>query len=108
MLRGNVVFQRRYIDQALGQIGAKVDDLERANNGIEAGKLEAERGEINLLNLDGGIAGDGWEQRLKLLKLLALGVLLRCGLQDQAEVLTQATGNRVVEREVKDGVRRFA
>ena len=64
MLRGNVFLQSGYIHQALRQIGAEVDHLEGANNGIQSGKFQSESGQIDLLHLDGGVAGHGRQKRL--------------------------------------------
>ena len=54
MLRGDVVLQRRDIDQVLGEVGAEVDDLKGSDDGVEAGKREAEGGEVDLLDFDAG------------------------------------------------------
>ena len=104
VLGGDVVFQRGDVDQALREVGAEVEDLERTDDGIEPGKLKSEGGEVELLDLDAGVGGDGGKQGLELLEPLAVGVLLRGGLQDQAEVLAQAALDGVVEREIEDVV----
>ena len=54
VLGGDVVLQRRDVDEVLGEVGAEVDDLEGADDGVEAGKREAEGGEVDLLDLDAG------------------------------------------------------
>ena len=51
---------------------------------------------------------DGGKKRLQFFEALAVGVLHRGGLQDEAEVLTKAALDGVVEREVEDIAGRFA
>ena len=72
--------------------------------GFKPGELQPEGRQIDLLNLNGSVAGDGRQQRLQLFELLALGVLLRGRLQDEAEILAQATRNRVIERKIEHRV----
>ena len=94
--------QRGDVDQVLGEVGAEVDDLKGPDDGVETGEREAEGGEVDLLDLDAGGDIDGGQQRLQFFEPLAVGVLHGGGLQDQAEVLTQAALDGVVEREVED------
>ena len=75
VLRGDVVLQRGDVDEILGEVGAEVDDLEGADDGIEAGEREAEGGEVDLLDLDAGGGGYGGEKGLQLFETLAVGVL---------------------------------
>ncbi len=49
VLRGDVVLERGDVDEILSEVGAEVDDLEGADDGTEAGKLETEGGEVELL-----------------------------------------------------------
>jgi hypothetical protein len=105
---GDVALQRRDVDEALREVGAEVFHLKRTDDGIKAGELEAEGGQVDLLHLDGCVARHGGKQRLELLHLLAVRALLRGGLQDEPEVLAQAARDGVVQREVEHSVRRFA
>ena len=54
VLGRDVVLERGDVDEVLGEVGAEVDDLEGADDGVEARELEAEGGEVDLLDLDGG------------------------------------------------------
>jgi len=64
VLRGDVVFQRGDVDEIRGEEGAEVDDLEGADDGVEAGSLDTEGGEVDLLDLDAGGGVDGGKKRL--------------------------------------------
>jgi len=108
MLRGDVILQRGDVDQVLGEVGAKVDDLEWSDDRRETGKLQSVGGKIDLLDLNAGRAGDGRQKRLQLLKTLAVRVLLRGGLQDQAKILTKSALDSVIQREIEHAVGRLA
>jgi len=56
MLRGDVILQRGDVDQVLGEVGAKVDDLEWSDDRRETGKLQSVGGKIDLLDLNAGRA----------------------------------------------------
>ena len=64
VLCGDVVFQCGDVEEILCKVGAEVDDLKGADDGIEAGKLQAEGGEVDLLDLDAAGGVDGWQKRL--------------------------------------------
>ena len=100
VLGGQVVLERGNVYKVLGKISPEIGHLERANDGLEAGKLESEGGKVDLLHLVAGLGGNRGQERLELLEALAIGVLLRGGLQDEAEVLTQTALDGVVERQV--------
>ena len=102
MLGGDVVLQRRDIDQVLGEVGAEVDDLEGADDGVEAGEREAEGGEVDLLDFNAGGGVDGGEKSLQLFESLAVCVLDGRSLEDEAEILPEAALDGVIEREIED------
>ncbi len=54
VLGGEVVLERLDVDEVLREVGAEVDDLKGADDGVETGKFEAEGGEVDLLDLDRG------------------------------------------------------
>jgi hypothetical protein len=60
-------------------------------------------GQIDLLDGNGGRAGDGGEKLLELLEPLAVGGGDGGLLQDDAEVLAKAALDGVVEGEIEDG-----
>ncbi len=108
VLRGDVVFQRGDVDQIRGEVGAEVDDLEGADDGVEAGEANAKGIEVDLLDFDAGRGVYGGKKRLQFFETLAVGVFHGGGLEDEAEILAQAALDGIVEREVEDGVGCFA
>src|ERR1700712_1849609 len=108
MLRCDIVLQRWHIDEILREKCTKVDYLERSNNWIQPGKLDAFGRQIDLLHTiaRGGI--DRRQQRLQLLETLPIGVFLRSRLQNESQVSPQATLNRLIQRKVQNAVRSLA
>ena len=100
MLGLEVVLEGGDVEDFLGEKGAEIDDLEGADDGIQSGELEAVGGEVNLLDGDGALAGDGGEKLLKLLEALAVGVLDGGVGEDDAEVLAETALDGVVQGEI--------
>ena len=104
---GDIVFERGDVYQILSEIGPEIDDLEWADDWIQARKLETEGREVNLLNLDACGCADGGKKRLQLFKTLAVCVLFGRTLQNDSEVLTETALDGIVQREIEYAAGRF-
>ncbi len=92
----------------MSEVGTEVDDLKWADDRIEAGKFETKGGEVNLLDFDAGGCIDCREESLEFFEALAVGVFDRGALEDEAEILTEAALNGIVEGKIEDAVGGFA
>ena len=82
VLGSDVALKRGDVDEVLGQVSAEVDDLEGADDGVQAGELQAVRRQVDLLDGNGRSGGHGGEKLLQLFQTLAVrgldaGILCR-------------------------------